>query len=199
MALEYLLNQEMNHLDIQKDKNMDTIKKTPKRKMKRITPKQEVVSKKFLYNDTKKYNDIMVIEDSCINAIDRLTLISEASIGVGNIKDYASFMENPMEALIEGYWKKYGSKYNAPNSDRMRVFFTSTGIKAMDIELYTRQYVKAVEALGDVLRPVLDGKSVTRSITKDKFDVFVSEAKNESYEATLNLIEAINKYKEILF
>ena len=166
--------------------------------MKRTAPKKEVVNKTFLYNDITKYNAAVVIENKGINAIEKLTLIADASIGEGSIKDYTEFLSNPMNYLVEGYWNKYGQKYNAPNSNRLRVFLTSTGIKATDVEFYAKQYNDSVKALGSDLSPILEGKKFDRSVTMDKFNVFVSEAKNESYEATLNLIEAINKYKETM-
>tara|TARA_R110000765_G_scaffold164906_1_gene269966 strand:+ start:2831 stop:3445 length:615 start_codon:yes stop_codon:yes gene_type:complete len=176
---------------------METIKK---RKMKRkvMTTEKGVNNGVFLYNDVPKYNLAMSVEDRCINAIEKLTLVSEASIGKGSIKDYEAFLKSPLEYLIEGYWDKYGQKYNAPNSNRMRVFLTSTGIKAMDVEFYAKQYNESSKVLGSDLSPVLEGNKYNRVVSKENFDVYVSESKSEAYQATVNLIEAVNKFKEVM-
>ena len=107
---------------------------TTKRKMKRVSTKKD-----FLYNDLKGYENAILEEDKCIDAIDRLTLLAESTIKEGCIEDYATFLSSPLNYMIESYWVIWGKKFNAPNSDRRRVFLTASNINVNDVQLYTTE------------------------------------------------------------
>ena len=161
---------------------------TAKRKMAR-----KVVKKDFLYNDLKSYNDAVTEEDKCINAIERLTLLAESTIKEGCIEDYEVFLANPLEYMIESYWSVWGYKYNAPNSNKKRVYLTASNINVSDVALYTQKYNESVSKLG-ANKPVLEGVTVKRSVTKESFDMYVSESKKAQYKATINLAKAIESF-----
>ena len=164
---------------------------TKKRKMKRVT-----VKKDFLFNDEKGYNNAILEENNCIDAIERLTLLAESTIKEGCIEDYEVFLSNPLEYMVQSYWSVWGYKYNAPNSDRKRVFLTSSNINVNDVQSYTQKYNDSVSKLGDANKPVLEGNNVKRTITKESFDMFVTESKKAQYKASTDLIKAIKKFKD---
>ena len=160
-----------------------------KRKMKRV-----VVKKDFLFNDGKGYDNAILEENNCIDAIERLTLLAESTIKEGCIEDYEMFLSNPLEYMIQSYWNVWGYKYNAPNSDKKRVFLTSSNINVNDVISYTQKYNDSISKLG-ANKPVLEGNKVERTITKESFDMFVTESKKAQYKASTDLIKAIEKFK----
>ena len=164
---------------------------TKKRKMTR-----KVVKKDFLFNDERGYNNAMLEEDKCIDAIERLTLLAESTIKEGCIEDYEVFLSNPLDYMIESYWSVWGKKFNAPNSNKKRVFLTSSNINVNDVQLYTNRYKDSVSKLGNVNKPVVKGNSVKRAITKESFDMFVTESKKAQYKASVDLVKAIEKFKK---
>ena len=61
---------------------------------------------------------------------------------------------------------------------------------------YIRQrYNESVSKLGDANKPVLEGNKVKRTVTKESFDMYVSESKKAQYKASTDLIKAIQKFK----
>ncbi|MDB4127221.1 hypothetical protein N9562_00410 [Flavobacteriaceae bacterium] len=158
--------------------------------MKRVT-----VKKDFLFNDEKGYNNAILEENNCIDAIERLTLLAESTIKEGCIEDYEAFLNDPMRYMIDVYWNVWGYKYNAPNSDKRRVYLTSSNINVSDVDNYTMKYKDSVSKLG-ANKPVLKGNKVERVITKESFDMFVTESKKAQYKASTDLIKAIKKFKD---
>ena len=162
---------------------------TTKRKMKRVSTKKD-----FLYNDLKGYENAILEENKCIDAIERLTLLAESTIKEGCIEDYATFLSSPLNYMIESYWTIWGKKFNAPNSNKRRVFLTASNINVNDVQLYTQKYNESVSKLG-ANKPVLEGNKVKRTVTKESFDMYVSESKKAQYKASTDLVKALEKFK----
>mgnify|MGYP003655515637 CR=1 FL=1 len=162
---------------------------TTKRKMKRVSTKKD-----FLYNDLKGYENAILEENKCIDAIERLTLLAESTIKEGCIEDYATFLSSPLNYMIESYWTIWGKKFNAPNSNKRRVFLTASNINVNDVQLYTQKYNESVSKLG-ANKPVLEGNKVKRTVNQETFDMYVSESKKAQYKASIDLVKALEKFK----
>jgi len=164
--------------------------------MSKAIKKSEETKRVFMYNDKATYKYFKDIENACKDAVRKLEVMANVSIGEGAVQNYSEFLENPMEYMTQSYWEKWGSKYNPPHADKYKVFVSSSNIAIADVKEQTEIFVKSVSKLGKKAPSIK--KAISFKVKEGDYDVFVAEDKIEEYNATMSLIKAIKKFDKVV-
>lgn len=151
------------------------------------------MKKELIYFDQQNYDGWLAREQEARETFDSIVSLAQQALATDKI-DIVQLMENPREYVVNKYFDMYSTTI-APNVDKERWMLSQTTVNLSRFEALAKTYKDQVQRMKKHA-PEITEKGFVSGLKKESFNWYLDESKRKHYEATKNLLEGINSYRE---
>lgn len=149
-------------------------------------------NKEYLFTDDATYNLYLKKEQKILINYKELRKIASSCLGLNSINDCEVFLGDPIEFLINSYWKKYASKYLPAHSNKRQAFLSNNTVNLNTITNLQKEIKSLVKEMQHHA-PTIGKNGLKSNLKEESFFKFLNPNRKSEYEALQAFVTASNR------